>query len=98
MDFSSFKIDRELASRSQDEVRQQLIQIMERQRQLEDVNQRLIAKANEIRHQLHNGILPTDDEYRMLKATDIHSEKLSLKDFIMVRLVASSELDTELCA
>ena len=67
---------------------------MERQRQLEDVNQRLIAKANEIRHQLHNRILPTDDEYRMLKATDIHSEPLSLKDFIMVRSLALSALDT----
>ena len=57
---------------------------MERQRQLEEVNQRLISKANEIRHNLQNRILPTDDEYRILKSTDQHSEQTSLKDFIMV--------------
>ena len=57
---------------------------MERQRQLEDVNQRLISKANEIRQNLQNKILPTDDEYRMLKTTDINSEQMPLKDFIMV--------------
>lgn len=58
---------------------------MERQRQLEDVNQRLISKANEIRHNLQNKILPTDDEYRILKTTDIGSEQMPLKDFIMVQ-------------
>lgn len=57
---------------------------MERQRQLEDVNQRLISKANEIRHNLQNKILPTDEEYRILKSTDIGSQQMPLKDFIMV--------------
>lgn len=57
---------------------------MERQRQLEDVNQRLIAKAHEIRQNLQNKILPTDEEYRVLKSTDVNSEQMSLKDFIMV--------------
>jgi hypothetical protein len=57
---------------------------MERQHQLEDVNKRLISKANEIRQNLHNKILPTDEEYRILKSTDINSEQMSLKDFIMV--------------
>jgi hypothetical protein len=57
---------------------------MDRQRQLEDVNQRLISKAHEIRQNLQNKILPTDEEYRMLKTTDINSEQMPLKDFIMV--------------
>jgi DNA-directed RNA polymerase subunit H (RpoH/RPB5) len=57
---------------------------MERQRQLEDVNKRLISKSNEIRHNLQHKILPTDDEYRILKTADIHSEQMPLKDFIMV--------------
>ena len=57
---------------------------MERQRQLEDVNQRLISKSNEIRQNLHNKILPTDEEYRILKSTDFNSEQMPLKDFIMV--------------
>ena len=79
------KIDRQLTLRSQDEVRQQLSKIMERQQHLEDVNKRLISKSNEIRYNLQNKILPTDDEYRRLKSVDISSEQMSLKDFIMVR-------------
>jgi progesterone-induced-blocking factor 1 len=58
---------------------------MERQRQLEDVNKRLISKANEIRQNLQNKILPTDEEYRILKSTDINSEQMPLKDFIMIK-------------
>ena len=58
---------------------------MDRQRQLEDVNKRLISKANEIRQNLQNKILPTDEEYRILKTTDTSSEQMPLKDFIMVR-------------
>ena len=57
---------------------------MERQRQLEEVNQRLISKADEIRHNLKNKILPSDDEYRILKSSNNYSEQISLKDFIMV--------------
>ncbi len=57
---------------------------MERQHQLEDVNQRLISKANEIRQNLQHQIVPTDEEYRILKSTDINSEQMPLKDFIMV--------------
>lgn len=70
--------------RSQEEVRHQLTQIMERQHHLEDVNKRLISKSNEIRHNLHNKILPTDEEYKTLKMTNINFEQTSLKDFIMV--------------
>jgi progesterone-induced-blocking factor 1 len=81
---SQIQIERELTQRSQDEVRQQLSHIIERQRQLEDVNQRLISKAHEIRQNLQNKILPTDEEYRILKSTDINSEQMPLKDFIMV--------------
>jgi hypothetical protein len=60
---------------------------MDRQRQLEDVNKRLISKANEIRHNLQNKILPTDEEYKILKSTDVNSEQITLKDFIMVRFL-----------
>jgi hypothetical protein len=49
------------------------------------MNKRLISKANEIRQNLQNKILPTDEEYRTLKTTDLHSEQMPLKDFIMVR-------------
>lgn len=62
---------------------------MERQRQLEDVNQRLISKAHEIRQNLQNRILPTDEEYRVLKSTDVNSEQMPLKDFIMVHHIPS---------
>ncbi|CAF0964898.1 unnamed protein product [Rotaria sp. Silwood1] len=94
---SQLQIDRELTLRSQDEVRQQLSQIMERQRQLEDVNKRLIAKSNEIRHNLHNKILPTDEEYRILKSTNINSEQMSLKDFIMIKFYETVRpLETEI--
>ncbi|CAF2935798.1 unnamed protein product [Rotaria sp. Silwood2] len=94
---SQLQIDRELALRSQDEVRQQLSQIMERQHQLEDVNKRLIAKSNEIRHNLHNKILPTDEEYRTLKSTNINSEQMSLKDFIMIKFYETVRpLETEI--
>ncbi|CAF3796014.1 unnamed protein product, partial [Rotaria magnacalcarata] len=82
---SQLQIDRNLALRSQDEVRQQLSQIMERQHQLEDVNKRLISKSNEVRHNLHNKILPTDEEYRILKSTNMNSEKMALNDFIMIK-------------
>lgn len=82
---SQVQIERELSQRSQEEVRQQLTHIMDRQRQLEDVNKRLISKANEIRQNLQNKILPTDEEYRILKTTDTSSEQMPLKDFIMVR-------------
>jgi hypothetical protein len=58
---------------------------MERQRQLEEVNKRLISKSNEIRHNLQNKILPTDEQYRILKSNDINSEQMTLSDFIMVR-------------
>jgi hypothetical protein len=57
---------------------------MERQRQLEEVNKRLISKSNEIRHNLQNKILPTDEQYRILKSNDINSEQMTLSDFIMV--------------
>ncbi|CAF4851983.1 unnamed protein product [Rotaria sp. Silwood1] len=94
---SQLQIDRELTLRSQDEVCQQLSQIMERQRQLEDVNKRLIAKSNEIRHNLHNKILPTDEEYRILKSTNINSEQMSLKDFIMIKFYETVRpLETEI--
>lgn len=80
-----FQVDRELTLKARDEVRQQLSHIIDRRRHLEDVNQRLISKANEIRHNLQNRILPTDDEYRILKSLDHHGEQMPLKDFIMVR-------------
>ncbi|CAF1266072.1 unnamed protein product [Adineta steineri] len=82
---SQLQIERELTVRSQDEVRQQLSQIMERQHQLENVNKRLISKSNEIRHNLQNKILPTDEEYKILRSTDMNSEQMSLKDFIMIK-------------
>jgi len=49
------------------------------------MNKRLISKANEIRQNLQNKILPTDEQYRILKSNDINSEQMTLSDFIMVR-------------
>ena len=88
---SQLQVDRELTLKAQEEVRQQLSHIMDRQRHLEEVNQRLISKANEIRHNLQNRILPTDEEYRSLKSSDHRGEQMPLKDFIMVgkRLISS---------
>ncbi|CAF3585606.1 unnamed protein product [Rotaria sordida] len=94
---SQRQVDHELTLRSQDEVRQQLAQIMERQHQLEDVNKRLIAKSNEIRYNLHNKILPTDEEYRILKSTNINSDQISLNDFIMIKFYETVRpLETEI--
>ncbi|CAF0983362.1 unnamed protein product [Adineta ricciae] len=97
---SQLQVERELALRSQDEVRQQLTHIMERQRQLEDVNARLVSKSNEIRHNLQHKILPTDEEYRILKSTNINSEQMPLKDFIMIKFyetVRPIEMEYENC-
>lgn len=69
---------------------------MQRQRQLEEVNQRLISKAHEIRQNLHNRILPTDEEYRVLKSTDVNSDQMPLKDFIMVQPITSSSNSIDL--
>ena len=69
---------------------------MDRQRQLEDVNQRLIAKSTEIRQHLQHRILPTDDEYRALKSLDVHTDQMSLKDFIMLKFYETVRpLETE---
>ncbi|XP_074649605.1 progesterone-induced-blocking factor 1-like [Tubulanus polymorphus] len=81
---AQLKITQDESKHRQDQIRREMESIMDRQRSLEDANEKLSERAGNVRRTLRGDLMIAESEYDELKLQD--ETEISLKQFVSMKI------------